>query len=171
MLWSHQVYIIHRSITGFFVVQEAICMHAHEYRLLLLFKCYNVSIKMLSCDWFTASQFAMCSNWSAVMWLPNHSWQGTRSCNNFPTWWAVIGHLCWAVQSGELEWILFSHRFLHCSQNCKKKYIHVVAQSQLTRYEKLQQLSDLVCRDWAPMLGTSIKWPGMGSFFHCLQNC
>ena len=34
MLWSHQVYIIHRSITGFLVVQEATCTHAHEYRLL-----------------------------------------------------------------------------------------------------------------------------------------
>ena len=33
-LWSHQVYIIHRSITGFLVVQEATCTHAHEYRLL-----------------------------------------------------------------------------------------------------------------------------------------
>ena len=34
MLWSRQVYIIHRSITGFLVVQEATCTHAHEYRLL-----------------------------------------------------------------------------------------------------------------------------------------
>ena len=34
MLWSRQVYIIHRSIIGFLVVQEATCMHAHEYRLL-----------------------------------------------------------------------------------------------------------------------------------------
>ena len=34
MLWSRRVYIIHRSITGFLVVQEAICTHAHEYRLL-----------------------------------------------------------------------------------------------------------------------------------------
>ena len=34
MLWSCQVYIIHRSITGFLVVQEAPCTHAHEYRLL-----------------------------------------------------------------------------------------------------------------------------------------
>ena len=33
-LWSRQVYIIHRSITGFLVVQEATCTHAHEYRLL-----------------------------------------------------------------------------------------------------------------------------------------
>ena len=33
MLWSRRVYIIHRSITGFLVVQ-AICTHAHEYRLL-----------------------------------------------------------------------------------------------------------------------------------------
>ena len=32
--WSHQVYIIHQSITGFLVVQEPTCMHAHEYRLL-----------------------------------------------------------------------------------------------------------------------------------------
>ena len=32
--WSRQVYIIHRSITGFLVVQEPTCMHAHEYRLL-----------------------------------------------------------------------------------------------------------------------------------------
>ena len=33
-VWSRQVYIIHRSITGFLVVQEATCTHAHEYRLL-----------------------------------------------------------------------------------------------------------------------------------------
>ena len=32
--WSLQVYIIHRSITGFLVVQEPTCTHAHEYRLL-----------------------------------------------------------------------------------------------------------------------------------------
>ena len=32
--WSRQVYIRHRSITGFLVVQEPICTHAHEYRLL-----------------------------------------------------------------------------------------------------------------------------------------
>ena len=32
--WSRQVYIIHQSITGFLVVQEPICTHAHEYRLL-----------------------------------------------------------------------------------------------------------------------------------------
>ena len=32
--WSRQVYIIHRSITGFLVVQEPTCTHAHEHRLL-----------------------------------------------------------------------------------------------------------------------------------------
>ena len=32
--WSRQVYIRHRSITGFLVVQEPKCTHAHEYRLL-----------------------------------------------------------------------------------------------------------------------------------------
>ena len=32
--WSRQVYIRHRSITGFLVVQEPTCTHAHEYRLL-----------------------------------------------------------------------------------------------------------------------------------------
>ena len=32
--WSRQVYIIHQSITGFLVVHEPICTHAHEYRLL-----------------------------------------------------------------------------------------------------------------------------------------
>ena len=32
--WSCQVYIIHRSVTGFLVVQEPTCTHAHEYRLL-----------------------------------------------------------------------------------------------------------------------------------------
>ena len=32
--WSRQVYIKHQSITGFLVVQEPTCMHAHEYRLL-----------------------------------------------------------------------------------------------------------------------------------------
>ena len=32
--WSRQVYIIHRSITGFIVGQEPTCTHAHEYRLL-----------------------------------------------------------------------------------------------------------------------------------------
>ena len=31
---SRQVYIIHQSITGFLVVQEPTCTHAHEYRLL-----------------------------------------------------------------------------------------------------------------------------------------
>ena len=31
--WSRQVYIRHRSITGFLVVQEPKCTHAHEYRL------------------------------------------------------------------------------------------------------------------------------------------
>ena len=34
MLWSRQVYITHRSITGFLVVEETTCTHAHEYRLL-----------------------------------------------------------------------------------------------------------------------------------------
>ena len=32
--WSRQVYIGHRSINGFLVVQEPTCTHAHEYRLL-----------------------------------------------------------------------------------------------------------------------------------------
>ena len=32
--WLRQIYIIHRSITGFLVVQEPTCAHAHEYRLL-----------------------------------------------------------------------------------------------------------------------------------------
>ena len=32
--WSCQAYIIHRSITGFLVVHEPTCTHAHEYRLL-----------------------------------------------------------------------------------------------------------------------------------------
>ena len=32
--WSRQVYIIHQSITGFLLVQEPTCTHAHEYRLL-----------------------------------------------------------------------------------------------------------------------------------------
>ena len=32
--WSRQVYTIHQSITGFLVVQEPTCTHAHEYRLL-----------------------------------------------------------------------------------------------------------------------------------------
>ena len=31
---KRQVYIRHRRITGFHVVQEATCTHAHEYRLL-----------------------------------------------------------------------------------------------------------------------------------------
>ena len=30
--WTRQVYIVHRSITGFIVVQEPKCTHAHEYR-------------------------------------------------------------------------------------------------------------------------------------------
>ena len=33
--WSRQVYIIHRSITGFLVVQENKCTHAHGYRPLV----------------------------------------------------------------------------------------------------------------------------------------
>ena len=32
--WSRQVHLIHQSITGFLVVQEPTCTHAHEYRLL-----------------------------------------------------------------------------------------------------------------------------------------
>ena len=32
--WSRQVYIRQQSITGFLVVQEPTCTHAHEYRLL-----------------------------------------------------------------------------------------------------------------------------------------
>ena len=32
--WSRRVYIMHQCITGFFVVQEPTCAHAHEYRLL-----------------------------------------------------------------------------------------------------------------------------------------
>ena len=32
--WSCQVYIIHQFITGFLVVQEPTCTHAHDYRLL-----------------------------------------------------------------------------------------------------------------------------------------
>ena len=38
--WSRQVYIIHQCITGSLVVQEPICTHAHEYRLLGAF-CYT----------------------------------------------------------------------------------------------------------------------------------
>ena len=34
--WSHQAYIIYRSITGFLVVQEPTCTHVHEYGLLSL---------------------------------------------------------------------------------------------------------------------------------------
>ena len=34
--WSCQVYIMHQSITGFLVVHEPTCTHAHEYRLLVL---------------------------------------------------------------------------------------------------------------------------------------
>ena len=41
--WSHQVYIIHQSITGFLVVQEPTCMHAHEYRLLGA-SCYSCAV-------------------------------------------------------------------------------------------------------------------------------
>ena len=33
-LWSRQLYIKHRRMTGFHVVQEPTCTHAHEYRLL-----------------------------------------------------------------------------------------------------------------------------------------
>ena len=32
--WSRQEYIIHQSITGFLVVREPTCTHAHECRLL-----------------------------------------------------------------------------------------------------------------------------------------
>ena len=39
-LWSRKVYIIHRSITGFLMVQQVTCTHAHEYRLLGA-SCYN----------------------------------------------------------------------------------------------------------------------------------
>ena len=32
--WSLQLYMIHQCVTGFLVVQESTCTHAHEYRLL-----------------------------------------------------------------------------------------------------------------------------------------
>ena len=41
--WSRQVYIIHQSITGFLVVQEPTCTHAHEYRLLGA-SCYSCAV-------------------------------------------------------------------------------------------------------------------------------
>ena len=41
--WSRQVYIGHRSITGFLVVQEPTCTHAHEYRLLGA-SCYSCAV-------------------------------------------------------------------------------------------------------------------------------
>ena len=41
--WSHQVYIRHRSITRFLVVQEPTCTHAHEYRLLGA-SCYSCAV-------------------------------------------------------------------------------------------------------------------------------
>ena len=41
--WSCQVYIIHRSIIGFLVVQEPTCTHAHEYRLLGA-SCYSCAV-------------------------------------------------------------------------------------------------------------------------------
>ena len=49
---SRQVYIRHRRITGFHVVQEATCMHAHEYRPLgascsYFFWCYICACKFL----------------------------------------------------------------------------------------------------------------------------
>ena len=41
--WSRQVYIIHQSITGFLVVREPTCTHAHEYRLLGA-SCYSCAV-------------------------------------------------------------------------------------------------------------------------------
>ena len=41
--WSRQVYMIHRSITGFLVVQGPTCTHAHEYRLLGA-SCYSCAV-------------------------------------------------------------------------------------------------------------------------------
>ena len=41
--WSRQVYIRQQSITGFLVVQEPICTHAHEYRLLGA-SCYSCAV-------------------------------------------------------------------------------------------------------------------------------
>ena len=41
--WSRQVYIGHRSITGFLVVQKPTCTHAHEYRLLGA-SCYSCAV-------------------------------------------------------------------------------------------------------------------------------
>ena len=41
--WSCQVYMIHRSVTGFLVVQEPTCKHAHEYRLLGA-SCYSCAV-------------------------------------------------------------------------------------------------------------------------------
>ena len=44
--WSRQVYILHQSITGFLVVQEPTCTHAHEYRLLGA-SCFNLNFYVL----------------------------------------------------------------------------------------------------------------------------
>ena len=62
MVWSRQVYIIHRSITGFLVVQEATCTHAHEYRLLgascfVLFCFYFFWCHICACKFMPARQF------------------------------------------------------------------------------------------------------------------
>ena len=47
--WSRQVYIIHRKITGFLVVQELTCTHTLEYRLLGTW-CLVLTLEMKSKD-------------------------------------------------------------------------------------------------------------------------
>ena len=52
--WSRQVYIGHRSITGFLVVQEPTCTHAHEYRLLGASCCFYFWCHICACKFMHA---------------------------------------------------------------------------------------------------------------------
>ena len=56
--WSRQVYIIHRRITGFLVVQEPTYAHTHEYRLLGASCSYeNLNLPMKNAKGATQREF------------------------------------------------------------------------------------------------------------------
>ena len=55
--WSRQVYIIHQSITGFLVVREPTCTHAHEYRLLGASCFFYFWCHICACKFMLARQF------------------------------------------------------------------------------------------------------------------
>ena len=78
--WLRQVYIIHRSITGFLVVQEPTCTHAHEYRLL------GASCFLLDCleTLLFYTQFVWVIAWGRVK-LRINIMRVFRNCRNCPS--------------------------------------------------------------------------------------